>query len=52
MDDMISREILPDIDVPVAFGFPAGHGKRNYPLLMGAEARLEVRDGNFTLSWI
>ena len=52
MDDMISREILPDIDVPVAFGFPAGHGKRNYPLLMGAEARLEVRDGSFTISWI
>jgi muramoyltetrapeptide carboxypeptidase len=48
--DMISRQLLTDIDVPVAFGFPAGHGDINYPLLMGEKARLKVDPDSFTLT--
>lgn len=47
--DMISREFFADTDIPVAFGFPAGHGTRNYPLLMGEKVQLVVTDEYFTL---
>ncbi len=50
--DMISREFTADSDIPVAFGFPAGHGGVNYPLLMGARLRLEVSEDSFTLEWL
>lgn len=46
--DMIARQFLNDIDVPVAFGFPAGHGNINYPLLMGEKAQLKVDHDHFT----
>ncbi len=49
--DMISRQFLSDLDIPVAFGFPAGHGDVNYPLLMGAEAILDVSAESYSLSW-
>ena len=49
--DMICRQILGDTDIPIAFGFPGGHGDYNYPLLMGAKARLEVGEKSYTLSW-
>ena len=49
--DMISRQYLPDLDIPVAFGFPAGHGDTNYPLLMGQVAQLDVSSDSYTLSW-
>lgn len=52
MDDMISRQIVSDMDIPVAFDFPAGHGDVNYPLLMGVTAHLSVEEGSFTLSWV
>ena len=51
MADMIARQYLDDLDIPVAFGFPAGHGDNNYPLLMGATAQLDVSNGSYTLSW-
>lgn len=51
MREMISRQFLEGRDIPVAFGFPAGHGSVNYPLLLGARVRLDVRDGHFTLEW-
>ncbi len=50
--DMIRREFPELANVPVAFGFPAGHGNVNYPLLMGAKARLRVSDGVAVLEWI
>ena len=50
--DMISREFLNDWDKPVAFGFPAGHGDVNYPLLMGAEMKLNVGGDSFTMEWV
>ena len=49
--DMISREFFQDSDIPIAFGFPAGHAQRNYPLLMGEQAHLVVADDHYTLGW-
>lgn len=49
--DMITRQFLDGMDVPMAFGFPAGHGETNYPLLMGATAKLNVSAESYTLSW-
>ena len=51
MTDMIKRQYLDDLDIPVAFDFPAGHGDVNYPLLMGVEAQLDVSSDSYTLSW-
>ncbi len=50
--DMISREFLNDWDKPACFGFPAGHGDVNFPLLMGAELKLNVGEENFTMEWV
>ena len=49
---MIFREFLSDYDKPVAFGFPAGHGNVNYPLLIGAKLKLNVNKETYTLEWI
>ena len=49
--DMLYRQFLKDLDVPVAYGFPAGHGEKNYPLLMGEKVRLTVTQNDFTLEW-
>ena len=49
--DMIQREFLTDMDIPVAFDFPAGHGDVNYPLLMGEKVHLSVSDGSYTITW-
>ncbi|MCR5292169.1 MAG: LD-carboxypeptidase [Eubacterium sp.] len=49
--DMIYRQFLKDLDVPVAYGFPGGHGEKNYPLLMGENVRLTVTEDSFTLEW-
>ena len=49
--DMITRQYLGDLKCPVAFGFPAGHGNVNYPLLMGEDATLEVSGKTYKLSW-
>ncbi len=48
---MISRQFLEDLDIPVAFGFPAGHGDTNYPLMMGTEVHLDVEKEHYTLSF-
>ncbi|MBO7697663.1 MAG: hypothetical protein J6S38_01355, partial [Erysipelotrichaceae bacterium] len=50
--DMIFREFLSDYNKPVVFGFPAGHGNVNYPLLMGAKLKLNVNKETYTLEWI
>ena len=49
--DMIHREFLTDTDIPVAFGFPAGHGDNNYPLLMGEKVHIKISDGTYTIDW-
>ncbi|NIA11235.1 MAG: LD-carboxypeptidase [Nitrospiraceae bacterium] len=38
----IIREHVEKLKVPVCFGFPAGHQKKNLALVMGAEVALEV----------
>lgn len=50
--DMIRREFLKDTDIPVAFGFPAGHGDVNYPLLMGEKLSLDVVGERYTMEWL
>ena len=49
--DMIVREFTQGLDIPVAFGFPAGHGDINYPLLMGERVRLTVDKKEFRIEW-
>ena len=50
--DMISRQFLNDRNIPVAFGFPAGHGEVNYPLMMGTKLKLDVNEDSYTLEWL
>ncbi len=52
MANMIRRSFFPDADIPIAFGFPAGHGNVNYPLLMGEKVRLQVGGEGVSLEWI
>ena len=49
--DMIKREFFTDSDIPVAFGFPAGHGDVNYPLLMGENVHVSITENSYTLEW-
>jgi len=41
-------EIVSDYNIPVLFDFPAGHGKENFPLILGREIELivEKEDSN------
>ena len=50
--EMITRQFLADRNIPVAFGFPAGHGDVNYPLLMGEPVHLNVTDDSYTIDWV
>ena len=49
--DMIDRQILGDLKIPVAFNFPAGHASVNYPLLFGCRLKLDVKEDHYTLEW-
>ncbi len=52
VNDMIVRQYVPDLNCPVAFNFPSGHGENvNYPLFMGCRAQLDVTDAGYTLKW-
>ena len=51
MADMIDRQFLNDLNIPVAFGFPSGHSDINYPLLMGSTAKLTVTDNSYTIEF-
>lgn len=35
-----------DCAMPIVFGFPAGHGKKNYPLVMGVRAEVIATPGS------
>lgn len=43
----IVREAVEEYDYPVCFGFPAGHIRDNYPLILGSTIEFSV-DGNGT----
>ena len=49
--DMIHREFLDDLDIPVAFDFPAGHGLVNYPLLLGEEVQVNITESIYSIEW-
>ena len=40
----IIADVLSGYNIPVCYGFPAGHGKRNWPLIMGHTVSLNVSD--------
>ena len=44
----IVRELLGRIPVPSALGFAVGHGDVNFPVLLGAPARLDATSGTLT----
>ena len=52
MTDMIRRAFFPEADIPIAFGFPAGHGAVNYPLLLGEKIRLQVGGNGVSIEWM
>ncbi len=49
--EQMLRPYLEPYGIPVACGFPAGHGDVNMPLIMGATVTLDVRDDGATLSF-
>lgn len=46
------RSLIEEYNIPVAFGFPVGHSDENYPLLHGANVKLEVQANRTILSRI
>jgi muramoyltetrapeptide carboxypeptidase len=42
----IIKDYIIDLNIPVAFNFPAGHIENNFPLLLGSEITLKVNDNN------
>ncbi|MCF0160593.1 MAG: LD-carboxypeptidase [Bacteroidaceae bacterium] len=51
MEHMIAEQ-LQEYDIPIAFGFPAGHGELNYPLMMGAKVSLSVSREELKLQFL
>ena len=45
------HQYLKDLPIPVACGFPGGHGKVNLPLVMGAPVTLDVDGSGATLTF-
>ena len=44
-------DIVKEYDFPVSFGFPAGHGEKNYPMILGREINLEVSKQQSTINF-
>ena len=40
----IINEIVEDYNIPVMYGFPAGHGERNLPLIFGRNVQITVSE--------
>ena len=38
----IILETVNEYDFPVVFDFPAGHGEKNYPIILGRKIKLDV----------
>lgn len=47
----IVAEAVKEFDFPVCFAFPAGHIKENYPLIIGREVTLDVREQSVRLDF-
>lgn len=48
----VLKQRLAGLGIPIAMGFPAGHGVRNYPLVMGANVRVKVSSASNSLEYI
>ncbi|PCH93427.1 MAG: LD-carboxypeptidase [Bacteroidetes bacterium] len=48
----IIAETVSDYDYPVAYGFSAGHMKKNLPLILGAQVELVVEDSGSNLRFL
>jgi len=44
-------EIAKEYNFPVSFGFPAGHGDKNFPMILGREVELNVSKKNTIISF-
>ena len=44
-------DIVREYDFPVSFGFPAGHGEKNYPMILGREINLKVSKQQSTINF-
>ena len=44
-------DIVKEYDFPVSFGFTAGHGEKNYPMILGREINLEVSKQQSTINF-
>jgi len=40
--EQVVRDHFKDLNIPVATGYPAAHGKRNFPFVHGKNTTLEV----------
>lgn len=49
--EQIIMEAVGEYNYPVCFGFPAGHGVKNFPLYLGRKAELTVDDKNVNLAY-
>jgi muramoyltetrapeptide carboxypeptidase len=49
-EDVI-KQYADELDVPVVFGFPAGHGRPNLAIFMGREVDLSVREDGVDISF-
>lgn len=47
----IIMDAVQEYDFPVAFDFPVGHWPKNYPLILGGEAKLSVSHSQIELSF-
>ncbi|MBL4752166.1 MAG: LD-carboxypeptidase [Flavobacteriales bacterium] len=47
----IIMDVLGAFDYPVCFGFPAGHVKRNMPLILGREVQLNVTSSGTSINY-
>ena len=48
----IIYEAVKEYDYPVVFDFPAGHDVKNYPLVFGKKAKLNVTQTNCTIEFL
>ena len=48
----IIREAVEGLNIPVVFGFPAGHELPNYPLIMGGDITINVNGGTVEIRQI
>jgi muramoyltetrapeptide carboxypeptidase len=48
--DQVLAERLADLGIPIATRLPVGHGRHNAPLILGANATIDVSGNSATLS--